>query len=589
MTRSLRVPDTAVSARALAALLLAGATLAAFAPVLSAEFVIYDDERYVLRNPHVQEGFTAGALRWALSAGYASNWHPLTWMSHMLDWRLYGPSPAGHHLTSLLLHMASAVALFLLLDRMTGAPGRSAFAAALFALHPLHVESVAWVAERKDVLSTLIWILTAWAYVGWTRRIGIARYLLVAALLALGLTAKPMLVTLPLTLLILDFWPLGRWGTGAGRAARLLAEKVPLLALSAASAAVTVAVQAASPAVGSMQEFPLGVRVGNALVSCAGYLGKAVWPAGLAVFYPHPGSSLPLWKPVGAALLLAAVTALVVALRRSRPYLLAGWLWYLVTLLPVIGLVQVGEQAMADRYTYVPLIGPFVAVAWGIPDAVRAVLAATRRDPSKSAPRERALRWALPAAAVAVLLALAFLTRAQAATWKNSVTLFEHALRVTRGNHLAHLDLGAALSREGRSDEALAHYKEAVRIKPDNAMAQYDLGAALAARDRDAEATEHYVRALALDPGYAAAHNNLGILLAKQGRIDEAARHYAEAVRLRPDFAEAHFNLAVAYHAVGRDAEARTEVETAMRLGIKPPAVFLRRLSGERGGSPAPR
>jgi protein O-mannosyl-transferase len=583
-----RRADTAVSGRALAALLLVAATLAAFAPVLSAGFVIYDDERYVLKNPHVQEGFGGDALRWAFTAGYASNWHPLTWLSHMLDWRLFGASPAGHHLTSLLLHAANAALLFLLLDRMTGAPWRAAFVAALFALHPLHVESVAWVAERKDVLSTLLWLLATWAYVAWTRKRGTARYVLVGALVALGLAAKPMLVTLPLTLLILDFWPLRRREAGTAGALRLVAEKVPLLTLSAASAAVTLATQAASPALGSMQEFPLAARVGNALVAYVAYLGKALWPAGLAVFYPHPGSSLSWWRPSGAAALLAAITVLAVALRRSRPYLLSGWLWYLVTLLPVIGLVQVGEQAMADRYTYVPLIGPFVAAAWGIPDAARALLAASRRPGGESADRDRVLRWGLPVAAGAVLLALALLTRAQAAVWKDSVTLFEHALAVTERNHLAHLDLGTALSREGRADEALAHYAEAVRIKPGNSIAQYDLGAALAARGRDAEAMEHYLQALTLDPRYAAAHNNLGILLAKQGRIDEAARHYAEAARLRPDFAEAHFNLAVAFQALGRDAEARAALETATRLGLKPPAGFLRRLTGERDGSPAP-
>jgi hypothetical protein len=369
VTRPGRSSDQAASTRVFAALLLAGATLAAFSPVLSAGFVIYDDERYVLRNPHVHAGLTWESLRWALTSGYASNWHPLTWLSHMLDWRLFGAAAWGHHLTSLLLHAATAVLLFLLLDRATGATGRSAFAAALFALHPLHVESVAWVAERKDVLSTLLWLVAA------------------------GLAAKPMLVTLPLTLLLLDFWPLARWpaggaGGGAWRgAARLFGEKVPLLALSAASAAVTVAVQASGPAIGSLQEFPLGIRTGNALVACVAYLGKTVWPLALAVFYPHPVASLPLWKPAAAAALLAAAG-------KGR-----------------------GEAGDA----------------------------------------ERAARWALPAAAGTLLLALALLTRAQAATWKNSVSLFEHALAVTEGNYLAHLDLGTALSREGRRDEALAH------------------------------------------------------------------------------------------------------------------------------------
>jgi tetratricopeptide (TPR) repeat protein len=578
-----------------AALLLAGATLAAFSPVLSAGFVIYDDERYVLRNPHVHAGLSWETLCWALTSGYASNWHPLTWLSHMLDWRLFGAAAWGHHLTSLLLHVANAVLLFVLLDRATGATGRSAFAAALFALHPLHVESVAWVAERKDVLSTLLWLLAVAAYVRWTRAGGWARYLLAAALFAAGLAAKPMLVTLPVTLLLLDFWPLARWpvrgpGGGAWRgAARLLGEKVPLLALSAASAAVTLAVQASGPAVGSLQEFPLGDRTANALVACVAYLGKTAWPLALAVFYPHSGASLPVWKPAAAAALLATVTLLAVRLRRRRPYLLAGWLWYLVTLLPVIGLVQVGEQAMADRYTYVPLIGIFVAAAWGIPDALAALLAAAGKGRDQAADPGHAARWALPAAAGAVLLALALLTRAQAATWKSSVALFGHALAVTEGNYLAHLDLGTALSREGRRDEALAHYEAAARLRPDDAQIQYNLGVALAARGRAREAQERYERALALQPDYPEAHNNLGILLARQGRIEDGTRHCAEAVRLRPEFAEARFNLAVALHMAGRDAEAREQVEAARRLGFSPPEEFMKRLSGERDESPAPR
>ncbi len=588
MTRAGRSTDKAASARVFAALLLAGATLAAFSPVLSAGFVIYDDERYVVRNPNVHGGLTWESLRWALTSGYASNWHPLTWLSHQLDWRLYGAAAWGHHLTSLLLHVANVLLLFVLLDRATGETGRSAFAAGLFALHPLHVESVAWVAERKDVLSTLLWLLATAAYVRWTRKGGSARYLLVGALFAAGLAAKPMLVTFPLALLVLDYWPLARWRPEAGWrcAGKLVAEKAPLLALSAASAAVTLGVQAAGTAVGSTQEFPLAIRLGNALVAYAAYLGKTVRPVGLAVFYPHPGATLPFLEPVAAAVLLVAVTLLAVRLRRSSPYLLAGWLWYLLTLVPVIGLVQVGEQAMADRYTYVPLAGIFVAAAWGIPDLARAGL--VRRGGRQGAD-DAPLRWALPAAGAAALLALALLTRAQAATWKSSVTLFEHAVAVTEGNYLAHLDLGTALSREGRRSEALAHYEAAARIRPDDAQLQYNLGVTLAASGRDREAQERYERALALRPEYPEAHNNLGILLARQGRIEDAVRHCTEAVRLRPDFAEARFNLAVALHMAGRDAEAREQVEAALRLGFTPPPDLVRRLSGERGETPAPR
>ncbi len=327
MTRSARSTDEAASLRVFAALLLAGATLAAFSPVLSAGFVIYDDERYVVRNPHVHGGFTWESLRWAATSFYASNWHPLTWLSHMLDWRIFGAAAWGHHLTSLLLHVASVLLLFFLLDRATGATGSSAFASALFALHPLHVESVAWVAERKDVLSTLLWLLALAAYARWTRAGGWVRYLLVVAIFVAGLASKPMLVTLPLTLLLVDFWPLGRWRSGPGgwrRSGRLVAEKLPLLVLSASAAAVTLVAQASGPALGSTREFPLPVRFANALVSCVEYLRKTVWPSRLAVFYPHPGASLALWKSAAAAVLLAAVTVLAIRLRRSHPYVLAG-------------------------------------------------------------------------------------------------------------------------------------------------------------------------------------------------------------------------------------------------------------------------
>ncbi len=577
--------------QAVLSLLLAAAVFAAFAPVLSAGFVIIDDERYVLRNPHVQQGFTRDAVLWAWTAAHASNWHPLTWLSHLLDWQLYGNAPAGHHFTSLLLHALNAVLLFLLLDQLTGKVGRSFFAAALFALHPLHVESVAWVAERKDVLSTLLWILTTWAYVSWTRERGGARRILVGCLLALGLTAKPMLVTLPLTLLVLDFWPLSRWPESRDGRARwrvawpLVREKLPLLLIAAASGAVTLAVQSAGRAVGSVQEFPVAARLGNALVSCVAYLAKMVWPARLAVFYPHPGTSLPLWKPIAAAAVLAAVTWIAVRLRRSHPYVLAGWAWYLITLLPVLGLVQVGEQAMADRYTYVPLIGPFVAAAWGVPEAVRAALRAARRGDAGAG----AVRVALPLGAVSLLLVLSLVTRAQASTWKDSLSLFSRAIEVTRGNYLAHVDLGTALSRAGRADEALAHFDQAVRIKPDNASAHYNLGVEFARRGRETEAGEQYAQALALDPGYAAAHNNLGILLAGQGKTAEAARHYAEAARLDPEFAEAHYNLAVVLDAEGRYDEAWEEVEKAKRLGLAPREEFVRRLTGKRSGRPASR
>ena len=426
--------------RVAVALLLAAVVLAAFWPVLGAGFIAYDDAVYVTKNPNVQRGFDAASLKWAWSSFYALNWHPLTWMSHTLDWRLFGPRPAGHHLTSLLLHVANTLLLFLVLVRATGATGRSAAAAALFGIHPLHVQSVAWVAERKDVLSTLFWMISMMAYVRYARAPSLPKYLVVAAAFALGLAAKPMLVTLPFALLLLDVWPLGRWGARGARF--LLAEKLPLIALSAIFGAVTFAAQRSGGGIASAEVVPLGLRVSNALVSYVRYLGKTIWPRGLAIFYPHPLDTLPAWQVLGAALFLTAVTLTAVRQRRGHPYLLFGWLWYVGTLVPVIGLVQVGAQAMADRYTYVPAIGVFVAACWGVAALLDRLMP---RRPAASR------RWAAILGSAAVLL-LAVATRAEAGFWRDSRTLFEHALAATKNNYTAHTGLGSALAAKGSVD-----------------------------------------------------------------------------------------------------------------------------------------
>src|SRR5688572_17648286 len=428
-------------------LLLAALSVFAFWPVLGNGFVEIDDPDYVTDNARVQQGLTPSGLLWAWTTVHAANWHPLTWMSHMLDWELHGPDPMGHHLSSLLLHIASAVVLFLALERATRSPARSAVVAALFAVHPLHVESVAWVAERKDVLSTFFWMLATWAYVRFVEAPGTARYLLVIAAFAVGLTAKPMLVTLPFTLLLLDLWPLSRWklrdanGSGGPLPWPLLREKVPLFALSIASCAATILAQRSGRAVATLDTFSPASRLGNAALSYATYLWKTLWPSGLSFYYPH-SSGLGPWRIGLSALVLAAVTAAVFRARSRRPYLLVGWLWFVGTLVPVIGLVQVGSQAMANRYTYVPLVGLFLVAAWGVPDLVESLQ--QRRGTRAEGPRGLALP------AVVLLLALAVASRAETRHWRDSASLFERALQVSPDNHMAHFGLGLVLSREGK-------------------------------------------------------------------------------------------------------------------------------------------
>lgn len=535
----MRVPS---GTRALLALALVGAVLVTFGGVLGHDFVNYDDDLYVTRNPAVQRGVGLESLRWAFTTGVAANWHPLTWLSHQLDWTLWGPAPGGHHATSLALHAANTLLVFVVLDRLTGAPWRSALVAALFGLHPLHVESVAWVAERKGVLSTLFWLLATLAWAGWARRGGAGRYALVAGALALGLLAKPMVVTLPFTLLLLDWWPLGRWAC-ARAAWPLVREKLPLFALVAASAVVTWTVQQAGGAVTTT--LPLATRLGNALVVWVAYLGKALWPVGLSPIYPHPGAR-PSLAVLAAALLLAAITALAVVQRRRRPHLLVGWLWYLGTLVPVIGLVQVGATAMADRYTYVPLLGIFVALAWSLP---------ARPEPRL-----------VGAAAVVVLALLGVRARDQAAVWRDSTTLFTHALAVDERNPLAHVNLGVELGARGELDRATAHLERALALRPDMVTARIALGNTLVRRGRWEEAVAAYRAALAADPSSARAHNNLGWVLLQRGQLDEAIATLERARQLDPALATAENDLGLARARRGDAAAARRHFEAAIAL-----------------------
>lgn len=437
-------------------------TLAVFGQVINHEFTTYDDDVYVTENPVVQYGLSRVGLMWAATQFHASNWHPLTWLSHMTDVELFGLDAGKHHATSLLFHTANAILLFLVLVKLTGLPWRSGFVAALFAIHPLHVESVAWVAERKDVLSAFFMFLTTLAYMRYAERPDTRRQLVVMVLFGLGLMAKPMLVTLPLVLLLLDFWPLRRLRESKSPEDRirlfdLFWEKLPLFGMSAMSCMLTMKAQTAGGAVTSVEFLPLSIRLSNAVVAYMGYILKMFWPVNLAMMYPHPEANIPGWQIIGSAASLLIISLLAAVYAKRRPYLAVGWLWFVITLIPVIGLVQVGDQAMADRYTYIPLIGLFIMAAWGLPELLG----------------KRAKYLAVPAVvALALLMAGA---RTQAGYWSDSRTLYEHALRVTSNNYVAHVKLGVILARDGQHEQAIRQYEKALEIRPDGIQALNNL------------------------------------------------------------------------------------------------------------------
>jgi len=526
-------------------------TFVVFARVQAHGFVGVDDRLYVVDNPHVREGISAEGVAWAFTTTRAGNWHPLTWLSHMLDCELWGLGSGAHHLTSVLLHALSAVVLLLVLARCTAAPWPSAGVAVLFAVHPLHVESVAWAAERKDVLSGLFWMLTLAAWVGYARRPGAVRYLGALLLFGLGLLAKPMLVTLPVVLLLLDLWPLGRLRLESGRnVGRLLLEKAPFLLLSVASSVVTVLAQRSWGNVSTLEALPSSARLANAVVGYVVYIRRTLWPSGLAFFYPYP-KAVPAWQVAGALLVLGALTAAALLAVRRRPYLTVGWLWYLISLLPVIGLVQVGRQAGADRYTYIPIIGLFVMACWGLAELV-----------------ERGRVPRVPAATVAAVAAtaLAAVGVAQVSYWKDSATLYRRALDITRDNYVVEDLLGSLLAREGRPDLAVAHHTEALRIEPGYGLAHNNLANALALRGDLQGAIRHYRLALETRPDLDEAHHNLGTLLYRLGDVEGAIAQFSEAVRINPGHADARFNLAVLLDRSGRRNEALAHFEAAARL-----------------------
>jgi tetratricopeptide (TPR) repeat protein len=519
-------------------LLLVALTLAVYWRTSSYSFISYDDPDYVSANKHVQRGLTIDNIRWAFTTGAAANWHPITWLSHMLDWQLFGNRPGMHHLMNVLLHAANAVLVYWVLTRMTGAIWKSAIVAALFALHPLHVQSVAWVAERKDVLSTFFMLLTLLAYERYVKSSKWQWYAAVIVLFALALMAKPMAITLPLIFLLLDWWPLERRDVK-----RAILEKIPLLALAAASAIVTFLVQRAGGAVTSVDKVPAGLRISNAIVSYARYLLKMVWPVDLAVFYPMP-KGWPVWEVAFAALFLIAVTSLVLRSRKRMPWLAVGWLWYLIMLLPVIGIIQVGEQAMADRYTYLPLLGIFIMIVWSVPEK---------------------MHRAATAGAALALVVLSALTAWQVGYWQNSETLFCRAANVTSDNWLAYNHLASALAEQQRYPEALSVARTAVSIHPSD-KTHFNLANLLRKMGDLEGATLEYQRALDANPNLAVARNNLGITLAQLGRLPEAEHQLRAAISIDNNYADAHANLGLVLRDQGKIPEAKAQFEAALQL-----------------------
>ncbi len=591
-------------------LLLALATLAAYWPVAQLDFVNYDDLDYVTSNSHVLDGLSWGNVRWAFTSGHASNWHPVTWLSHMLDCQLFGQSAGAHHAVSLTFHIANTLLLFLVLRRMTGAHWRSALVAALFGLHPLHVESVAWISERKDVLSTFFLLMCLGAYARYveitegerrTERAGdsapaieerrqktgakrhkaknqgtraasspvpaalahsrsrfapLVLYLLAVFLFALGLMSKPMLVTLPFLLLLLDWWPLRRLQGGPLRSqsktlVRLVVEKVPFLALSLVSSITTVIVQQRGGSVSTT--ISVGARVANALVAYGRYIGKMLWPAHLCVIYPHPGH-WPAWQVALSAALLLAISIALLWLARRWQFCLVGWLWFLGGLVPVIGLVQVGIQSMADRYMYVPIVGLFIVLVWGITELV---------------PRGRRRTPVLAAGAACSLVICACFTSRQVGFWRNSLSLFQHAVEVEPDNYLAYHNIGFYRYGHGEIDEAMESYGKALAINPNYEDSLNNMGYCLAAQKKYSEAISYYERALRVRPNHAEVHNNLGNALAEIGRPQEAIQHYQLALKANPDHADAHNNLGIALAAQGNLDDAMFQFREAIRLKPK--------------------
>jgi tetratricopeptide (TPR) repeat protein len=568
------------------------ATFVAFGRIVANDFINFDDDKYITENNNIKSGINPESIKWAFTSSHASNWHPLTWISHMLDWRLFGANAAGHHLVSLLLHIGSAILLFLFLNKTTSSIWPGAFVTAFFALHPLRVESVAWAAERKDVLSMFLGLAVLYTYALYVEKPKLSKYYLCLILFAASLLAKPMLVTLPFVLLLLDYWPLERWqkafavvnvplsGSVSDRSDKkktkqrkdgstkekkismpltnrakiihsLLWEKSPFIFLAIVSSIMTIWAQNKGGAVASLEKLPFLERILNAIVSYVAYLLKIFWPVNLAVFYPYE-QFLPSWQVFGAALILLGISIAVIYAIKKAPFLFVGWFWYLGTLIPVIGLMQVGKQSMADRYTYLPSIGIGIMIAWGAPYFL---------------PKEEQARKKILISIVSVLLtALIFLTWQQCGYWKNSVVLYDHVLKVTKNNDLAHYNLANELVKQKNTTQAIAHYFAAIKINPYYSDAHSNLGAALAVQGKNEEAIAHYLAAIKINPDQEEAHSNLGVVLAAEGRAEEAIAHYLMAIKINPNYDDAYYNLANLFMKQGKIKEAIENYRQAIKI-----------------------
>lgn len=548
------------------------AIAAVYGQILDYPFIKFDEEQYVTKNPHVQSGLSWEGIAWGFGTFDTGFWQPLTWLSHMLDCQMYGLKAGGHHLTNLSFHLINTLLLFLFFNRVTGALWKSGFVAALFALHPLHVESVAWVADRKDLLSALFWLLTMIAYVSYTKHPGIGRYLLVLLLFFLGLMAKPMMMTLPFILLGLDVWPLerfrsgqdrpngadGNMGAGTGKRAlgkepafkRMILEKIPMIVLAVPIGLITIVAEQNAGAFVTIESFPLDLRIANALISYVRYIGKMFWPFDLAIFYPHP-IFWPLWQVTASGVLLLFLSYGILRGSKRYPYLGLGWLWYLGSLVPVIGFFQVGSFSIADRYTYVPLIGLFIIIAWGIPDL------------SKNWHHQ--MRFLFPSSVVLLFL-LMIISSKQVRHWENTITLFTHAIEVTENNYLAHGNLAAALMEQGQMERAYEHNREALKIIPHHFLFNLNMGEIYAMQGKMDQAIFHFRRALQSGPNKPAVHRDLADTLMRKGIPEEAIPHYQWLLERTRDNPELHNNLAVALALSGKVNEAVTHLQIALRL-----------------------
>jgi tetratricopeptide (TPR) repeat protein len=584
---------------------LAGLTWLVFGQTLTHQFVTYDDPQYVYENANVAAGLSAEGVSWALTHKVGGNWHPLTTISHMFDCQLYGLKPNGHHFSNVVLHTIAVILLFLVLRQMTGALWQSVFVAALFAIHPLHVESVAWISERKDVLSAVFFMLTLGAYLRYVRTRSLTSYFLLLLVFAFGLMSKPMLVTVPFVLLLLDYWPLGRireakfardparqpakgqWSVISG----LITEKIPLFALSALSSAVTLLTQLYSTA--PIDQLPFAWRLNNAAVSYIAYIWQMFWPASLAAFYPHPNDRLALWQVLLAIAFLIAVSFLAIHWRKERPYIFTGWFWYAGMLVPVIGLVQAGEQARADRYTYLPQIGLYVLLAWGFTDLMMATRQPAVRGSQKlqtrrprafgefgERPHGRAYKPFCFGIAAAIIIALSWRAFVQASYWKDTETLWNHTLAVTSDNDVAHNNLGYLSLQRGELDSAISHFETALMIRSRNLATHYNFGGALienslanalARKGLLSEAADHYANAVRLRPDYGDPYLNLGTVLFEQGRTGEAIAEWQKAVTTQPKDAGFHTALANGFLKGGLQRDAMAEYEHATRISPDDP------------------